>query len=212
MAATGALFSRPIKVEVKLESPVIAPSMACLESAAEYRPPGSSVVARSKRSYSESSHHEALQRIPTKRIKVEESDAVDAKPDATKLAAAQPPNVVVAFIAAQKPPIDSVDALPVQKCWFTNEARFTSRDQRLDHKLALLTRQLHQHSAAQQFRSNAMARKRLHVIAKSLRKDDEHVDKYVDIFFDYSFRLVMVFQCFFFFFYLQTNKQIILES
>lgn len=187
-SATDALFANPIKVEVKLE----ATEASCHDSSEElkFAASSSAVVGRSKRSYSESSHHEALQRIPAKQMKFDDSAEEDTKPD-LKTLNLQEPKVVVLYVPERNRPIESTSTpLDVQKCWFVNEDQFTSREQRLNHKLVLLKRQFLQHASAQKFRSIAMARKRIQVIRKVLQSGSGQLYKLVDLFVDFVFNFV----------------------
>lgn len=172
-SASDSLFAHhPIKVEVKQETTTTSET-AC-NVPAEVIASDCSVVSRSKRSYSESSHHEALQRIhPAKQIKIED-DVDEAKPDVKANLQKNEHNVVVSYVEEKIPRTrDTISSLGIQQCWFTNEARFACRDQRLDHKLSMLRRQLVQYTSAQKSRSIAMARKQVQLIRKALKSDEE---------------------------------------
>lgn len=140
---------------------------------------------RTKRSYSQSSHHEALQRISSS-SRMSNSCAssmyggrfmMAAIPIVNEWHAPESyvydyagPSIKVATRA------DLVDLLPcTQNVWFQTRptiiaAQPITREQRLDIKKVQLRRQAHQFAEAQHFRGTGVARRRLVAVARALKK------------------------------------------
>lgn len=113
-------------------------------------------VTRVKRSYSQSSHHEALQRIS-----VPKPPSEWHAPDAYVFDYAGPGSL----------PASQVELMPfTQNIWHNSFDDTTSRDQRLEERRNCLRRQAYQLEQAQKFRHISDSKKRLIQAVKTLRK------------------------------------------
>ncbi|KAJ6639125.1 INO80 complex subunit D [Pseudolycoriella hygida] len=113
-------------------------------------------VTRVKRSYSQSSHHEALQRISAPKSSNEWH-----APDAYVFDYAGPGSL----------PLSQVELMPfTQNIWHQSSVNTTSREQRLEEKKNYLRRQAYQLEQAQKFRHTRDSKKRLVEVAKTLLK------------------------------------------
>lgn len=142
-----------------------------------------------KRSYSQSSHHEALQRISSvsrmsnscSSTSIYSSRFIMAAPipkanewhapEAYIFDYAGPTNTGTQMVRA-----DHIDLLPcTQNAWYQIRPKIIAaqpitRDQRLDMKKNQLRRQAYQYADAQNFRSTTVARRRLVAVARAMKK------------------------------------------
>lgn len=113
-------------------------------------------VTRVKRSYSQSSHHEALQRISVPKAPTEWH-----APDAYIFDYAGPGSL----------PLSQIELMPfTQNIWHQSFVNTTSREQRLEEKRNCLRRQAYQLEQAQKFRHASDSKKRLVEVVKTLQK------------------------------------------
>lgn len=138
----------------------------------------SQASGKPKRSYSQLSYHEPLQRIPPRL----NAAGPHCGTGAGAVKALQPKplrewHAPEAFIFDYaEPSAFTADQLEVAQCtqafWFKDipNASFLTREQRLEIKRDNLRRQAFQYAQAQQFRSTKLAKRRLLAIAKALTK------------------------------------------
>lgn len=151
-------------------------------------------IAKSKRSYSESSHHEALQRIPIRFHKLN-GNAVVQKAVIPKIKREwHAPESFLFDCAAGASDLNN-DQLDILSCtqafWFRDipNENLLTREQRLETKRDNLRRQAFQYAQAQNFRSTNLAKRRLLSITKALSKFKLERNKYVNFFKKKPYRL-----------------------
>lgn len=125
-----------------------------------------------KRTYSQSSHHEALQRISTSK-RPQANGNVNSIPAKVNKEWHAPETYMYDYSG---PGAMTADQLEVVQCtqafWFKEipNLNLLTREQRLEIKRDNLRRQAYQYAQAQAFRSTASAKRRLMAVSKTLRK------------------------------------------
>ncbi|XP_037026059.1 uncharacterized protein LOC119067282 isoform X3 [Bradysia coprophila] len=113
-------------------------------------------VTRVKRSYSQSSHHEALQRISAPKVPSEWH---------------APDTYVFDYAGPGSLPVSQIELMPfTQNIWHQSLVNATGREQRLEEKRNCLRRQAYQLEQAQKFRHTSDSKKRLVEVVKTLQK------------------------------------------
>lgn len=113
-------------------------------------------VTRVKRSYSQSSHHEALQRISAPKAPTEWH---------------APDTYVFDYAGPGSLPVSQIELMPfTQNVWHQSQVNAAGREQRLEEKRNCLRRQAYQLEQAQKFRHTSDSKKRLVEVVKTLQK------------------------------------------
>lgn len=134
--------------------------------------------SQTKRSYSQSSHHEALQRIPSRAGSCSTSLAADAAANLSHHVIRNrtewhaPGTFIYEYADPGCMSADQVDLYATtQNVWYKNDSStLPTREQKLENKLNQLRRQAFQFAEAQSFRSTNFAKRRLLAVANALRK------------------------------------------
>lgn len=134
--------------------------------------------SQTKRSYSQSSHHEALQRIPSRAAGSSTSLALDAAANLSHHVIRKrtewhaPGTFIYEYADPGCMSDDQVDLYATaQNVWYKNDSStLPTREQKLENKLNQLRRQAFQFAEAQSFRSTNFAKRRLVAVANALRK------------------------------------------
>lgn len=128
-----------------------------------------------KRGYSQTAHHEVLQRIP-QRSHDKSHAAAQPKPasEAPKVKREwhAPDSLLYEYVCASDANSDELDVAPsTQSFWFDMpEENLLTREQRLETKRDNLRRQAFQYLQAQSFRNKSLAKMRIVSVAKALGK------------------------------------------
>lgn len=137
-------------------------------------------IGKTKRSFSQSSYHEPLQRIPSRTNTIGNSLTINNNSGKGKSVKAKivrdwhAPDSYIYDLTG--PGALTVDQLEISQCtqafWFRDipNENFLTREQRLEIKRDNLRRQAFQYAQAQNFRSPSLAKKRLMSVIKALTK------------------------------------------
>lgn len=140
--------------------------------------------SQTKRSYSQSSHHEALQRIPSRAAYSTTNLASDAATNLSHHVIRNqtewhaPGTFIYEYAEPGCMSADQVDLYATtQNVWYKNDSStLPTRELKLENKLNQLRRQAFQFAEAQSFRSTNIAKRRLLAVAKALRKTKNNTE------------------------------------